>query len=247
MIDKSMRVTPSITLAEQSTRILRSYFQENYQNGGQVPGEHELSELLGVNRNTVRQALKVLEQDGLILRKRGSGTFVNKHALGLGARLEKFAMFSDVIRNAGYEPTRVQVDWGTIFASEEAASKLDVDNNALLVSSRILYLADKKPAAYLHSCVPAKHVKDMDAAMSTPVSMYDFIADQCGTRVAYSTSEVIPRVCGEEYARIFEMDPASAILELKDLHYTDENYPILLTNILVKDPIIRFHAVRVHG
>ncbi len=44
--------------------------------GSSLPTEHELTQALNVSRNTVRQALEILERDGVIYRIQGSGTFV---------------------------------------------------------------------------------------------------------------------------------------------------------------------------
>jgi GntR family transcriptional regulator len=44
--------------------------------GEKIPSEHELAERYGVGRPTVRQATEALIQRGVLVRKRGSGTFV---------------------------------------------------------------------------------------------------------------------------------------------------------------------------
>jgi GntR family transcriptional regulator len=60
-------------LAEQLSEQIRS---GAYQPGHKIPSEHELAESHGIGRPTVRQATDSLVQRGLLVRKRGSGTFV---------------------------------------------------------------------------------------------------------------------------------------------------------------------------
>ncbi|MBN2376899.1 MAG: GntR family transcriptional regulator [Sedimentisphaerales bacterium] len=56
--------------------ILRHYFKnEHYELGQQIPTENDLMQQFQVSRNTVRQALGELENEGFIYKKRGSGSF----------------------------------------------------------------------------------------------------------------------------------------------------------------------------
>mgnify|MGYP000529435410 FL=1 len=51
-----------------------------YNIGDLLPSEKELAELYDVSRNTLRKALKTLEEEGMIERRHGSGTYLrNKH------------------------------------------------------------------------------------------------------------------------------------------------------------------------
>ena len=51
-----------------------------YKDGDALQTEAELKKTFGVSRQTVRQAISLLENDGLVIRRRGSGTYVNHSA-----------------------------------------------------------------------------------------------------------------------------------------------------------------------
>jgi GntR family transcriptional regulator len=51
---------------------------EQYRPGDQLPSEPELAAAYSVSRATVREALQSLENEGIVRRVHGSGTFVNQ-------------------------------------------------------------------------------------------------------------------------------------------------------------------------
>ena len=54
--------------------------------GRALPAERKLAEELQVNRSTVIRALEELTTQGILIRKRGSGTFVNPNKWGMQTR-----------------------------------------------------------------------------------------------------------------------------------------------------------------
>jgi len=60
----------------QVQRDLRRQIDQELPTGYQLPTERELSELYGVSRITIRQALGALSTDGYVERRQGAGTFV---------------------------------------------------------------------------------------------------------------------------------------------------------------------------
>jgi len=66
-----------IVLYEQIAQLLRKHFRDsNLGTGSRIPTELDLSNSFGVSRGTVRQALSMLEREGLIQRVPGKGTFL---------------------------------------------------------------------------------------------------------------------------------------------------------------------------
>ena len=59
-------------------QLKKDIFQGVYQNGQRLPGENEMAQEFSMSRQTVRQALALLEQEHLIQRRQGSGTYVHR-------------------------------------------------------------------------------------------------------------------------------------------------------------------------
>ena len=70
--------------------------------GSQLPTEAELCEMLGVSRTVVREALRVLEDDGLVARRHGVGTFVRNHPILKNLNFN-FGI-TEMIESAGSQP-----------------------------------------------------------------------------------------------------------------------------------------------
>lgn len=68
---------PSLPIYQQIRNKIQDWIvSKEYGLGDQIPSETELGKYFNVTRMTVRQAIALLIQEGLLNRKRGSGTFV---------------------------------------------------------------------------------------------------------------------------------------------------------------------------
>ncbi len=59
-----------------SEQILRAIIEENYEVGDRLPPERELSEQMGVSRNSIREALGTLQALNIVSSHAGSGTYI---------------------------------------------------------------------------------------------------------------------------------------------------------------------------
>ena len=87
-----------------------------YSEGGILPSENELRDRLSIARTTVRNAMALLERDGLVRKERGRGTIVTHRPVTHS--VWNFGSFSDLARSKGLRPvTRVlghRIEDGTL-------------------------------------------------------------------------------------------------------------------------------------
>jgi GntR family transcriptional regulator len=111
--------------------------------GQQIPTEPELTQLFGVSRGTLRQAIDALVREGLVKRVQGVGTFVRRPPAALGF-LGPFHLFED-LRRRGFAVALRLIERRLQPADAELAARLDVSEGTPLVMIRRLVLLDGEP------------------------------------------------------------------------------------------------------
>ncbi len=106
------RLARSMSLIAQAEQSLRTAIAEGQFPTGRLPTEVELAEQLGVSRETVRLATVVLEREGLLIKIRRRGTFLQP------SNGEKVAAKTSASRCLGY----LQADYPTRAGAEEAVT-----------------------------------------------------------------------------------------------------------------------------
>ncbi|TCL58822.1 GntR family transcriptional regulator [Hydrogenispora ethanolica] len=141
-----------VALYYQLKEILVDKIKSNeWQIDSKIPTERELCDLYKVSRITVRQALEELENEGLLYRKQGKGTFVT--APKIEQRLSKFYSFSEEIRNMGYTPSTKVIEFKKL-AIDESIAKHFTEKESEVYYIRRLRLANNEPFAIETSYIP---------------------------------------------------------------------------------------------
>ncbi|OQX64591.1 MAG: hypothetical protein B5M51_03285 [Anaerolinea sp. 4484_236] len=240
----SLRVKPSPSLASKTTNILSQYIREKFADGGKLPGEHELAERLGVNRGTLRGALKLLEQEGLIIRKQGDGTYANPHVIGIKTRLDDIIEYQELIRASGYEPQSTILSIETEEASEEIADRLNIELRSPLLVVRQVLSADGNPSIYVEDAIPIKLIKEEYDESELEISVLNFLEEKCFVRLDHTISEIEPCICSDQIADILAMEPCQAVLRTVATCYSENSEPIMFSRSYYKTSFIRFSIVR---
>ena len=74
-----MKATATVNLSQRTADRLREHIlkeKKGFRQGDKLPNENELSSALGVSRTTLREAIRILVNEGLLTVLRGKGTFV---------------------------------------------------------------------------------------------------------------------------------------------------------------------------
>lgn len=119
------------------------------QPGEQMPGEHELAERFAVGRSTLREALRLLERDGLVDVFHGRGRFVSPlAALHAERPVTEFESVTEMLEGLGHTVTNRVLRVEEAAASELQALGLALAPGAPIVLLERLRLAGGEPLIY---------------------------------------------------------------------------------------------------
>ncbi len=139
-----------LQLARQLAADIRS---GEFRAGHALPSERVLCESLGVSRITARKAIDVLVEQGLVLRKHGSGNFI---APRIEQHTGKLASFSEELCQRGYTPTSQWINREIGVATVAEREALGLPRGAKIARLLRLRLADGVPMAWEHSALSLK-------------------------------------------------------------------------------------------
>lgn len=130
-----------------------------YDAGDKIPTEAEFAARFGVNRHTIRRALRALIAEGRLVARQGAGVFVAHRPTPyhIGARVR----FHQAIRATGRLPDRRYTLLDTRPADSIEAGALDLAQGDLVHCAEGVSLSDGVAVALFRSVFPAHRLPDM--------------------------------------------------------------------------------------
>lgn len=117
--------------------------------GDRLPSESEIAARFGVARGTVREALKLLEQSGLVGVQHGRGRFASAIAgLMVDRPVTEFESVTEMLEGIGYHLTNRVLSTETAAANEEEAAALEIPAGTSVVRLRRLRLHMQEALIY---------------------------------------------------------------------------------------------------
>ncbi|MEV7395820.1 GntR family transcriptional regulator [Aeromicrobium sp. NPDC092404] len=164
-LDRSSPVPLYFQVAEQ--------FEQAILTGEIAPGERIENEIalakdLGLSRPTMRQAIQVLVDKGMLVRKRGVGTQVVHGKIRRSVELT--SLFDD-LSAAGQKPRTEVLAVGKVPAEEDVAHELQLGVGDDVWSLERLRYVGKQPLALMHNFIPVD-VVDLDEVDLAKTGLY---------------------------------------------------------------------------
>ena len=220
-IDRSSAVPLYFQVAEQLERAVMSGALGP---GDRIPNEVALAAELGLSRPTMRQAISVLVDKGLLVRKRGVGTQVVQGQIRRPLALS--SLHDDLLR-AGQDP-HTQVLHCRRVAADDVAGPLQLAPGAPVWDLLRLRLVGTDPLAVLHNQLPADAI-DLARVDLTSTGLYDALR-AAGIHLRVAHQRIGARRADAREARLLGERRGAPLLTMSRTAFDDAGRAIELGN-----------------
>ena len=135
------------SLSDEVKKVLKEYiYSMDPHESTKLPSENEIAQNYGVSRVTVRKVLDELEQEGLIIRIHGRGTFVNSVATQMNVSLIPAKDYAQIIKDSGNHPDVKLLRCQSEFPSKEVQRGLNLSSEEKVLRVEKIFSSDGYPS-----------------------------------------------------------------------------------------------------
>lgn len=190
--------------------------------GEALPSERDLCALMGASRVTVRKAIALLMEEGMLSRKHGSGTYVAPRIQATGTYLTSF---SEDARGRGEVTTTLWLEKTLGSANAEQARLLELQSAAAVLRLSRVRMSGGEPLAVEHAIVPADMLPGPDEVTG---SLYAALAEH-GNRPVIGEQKIRAALAGPADAKWLGINEGAEILRIERLTRRHDGRPVELT------------------
>lgn len=201
-----------------SRAIALAIVEQEIEPGEMLPPQKELAESFGVTLMTVRQAIQVLVERGLVMTTQGKGTYVRSQPYRLP--LGSLASFAAQITDSGRSLRTEVLGYTLVTVSPIEQRRMSLPSDEAFELVRLRYV-DDEPLVLQTSLLPPAIGGGLDAAVLENRSLYEVLYSDLGIRIDHATETLQASLLDEDSAEMLRRRPGDAALLSARLTFDD--------------------------
>jgi GntR family transcriptional regulator len=206
----------------------------------QLPSERELAEKFHLSRMTVRQATAALVNDGLLVRRRGKGTFVSPPKVEQG--LLQLTSFTEDMEGRGMHPSTRIIAVRSLTATGKTAKVMGLAPGSPLILLERLRLADGKPMAYERCHLPLARFPDLNEDILGSGSLYALFHSRYKIKPTHAKQSLEATLASRREAELLQVNQGAPLLLLERITTDEKKLAIEFVKSLYRADRYKFYV-----
>ncbi|MCK0097391.1 GntR family transcriptional regulator [Yoonia sp. F2084L] len=183
--------------------------------GSPLPPEREIASITDFSRVTVRKAIQSLAEDGIIVQRQGSGSFIASKTEQIEQKLSRLTSFSEDMERRGKVSTSQWLERGLFLPSPDEMTSLGLSSEDSVARIVRLRRADGAPIAIERASLPTDILPN---PLAVQTSLYETL-EQDGHRPVRALQKISAINLAEAEAALLEVATGDAGLRIERTSY----------------------------
>lgn len=189
--------------------------------GDRLPSERDLADHFEVSRMTLRQAVTLLVEEGILERRVGSGTYVASHRVR--DKMRGTTSFTEIVHSQGKTPSSKLISYQRQLASDTEIKELQLEPSDYVIRMERIRYADNIPLVFEVASIPEKFIKEMKRDEITEHFFKTLVSH--GFEIGKSRQTIYAKTASERVASYLSVSRGHAILALTQVSYFSNGNP----------------------
>lgn len=207
LLKSDISIESDVPLYYQLVNIIKSFIAAGaIKAGDSIPGEYDFCKAYSISRSTVRRAISELEEQGLVIRRRGLGTFISEPKLNRS--INKIYSFTNDMKILGLEPSSIIQDFKITLASEALIKVLKLSSyDKRVFKITRLRCANDEPLLLETTILPVRLFPTLKKDYLINNSLYELLQKE---------ANIVPFEATETYESTIIVGKTAKLLKCKD-------------------------------
>ncbi|WP_161980673.1 GntR family transcriptional regulator [Streptococcus sp. S784/96/1] len=189
--------------------------------GDRLPSERDLADNFSVSRMTLRQAITLLVDEGILERRVGSGTYVASRRVQ--EKMRGTTSFTEIVTAQGKTPSTKLISYQKKLASQTEMDRLHLKKTDYVIRMERVRYADNIPVVYEVASIPEELIRNVERHAITEHFFKTLTGN--GYEIGKSQQVISAKIASERVADYLSIAKGHAILALTQVSYFTDNRP----------------------
>lgn len=231
----------SVPLYQQIKSVWKARIENGIlQPGDRIPTERELCALYKVSQITVKQAIRALVAEGLLVRRPRTGTYVAQPKFR--QQLLKLTSFSEDMRQRGLTPGGHVISMNTEPADAKVADALKVPEGEPIFRLERVRLAGDEPMAVETLRIPVVLCPGLAQEELESKSLYNLLQEKFGLVLDHAEQSFEASKATAREAKLLRVSRHAAVLRVERLTFDPRHKPVEYTLSVYRGDRYKLHV-----
>ncbi|OON59928.1 GntR family transcriptional regulator [Massilia sp. KIM] len=235
---RAIEHSPEPLYSQVRERLRERILDGTYLHDARLPAESEISAIFGVSRITVRQALSDLQNEGLIVKVAGKGSFVARPRPS--QELSRLEGFGEAMSRKGHRILNRVVSQLELPATPAVAAQLRLPVGAPVCEIRRVRFLDREPVSYEVTYLPPALGRRLRTENLAERDIFLILEVDYGIALGHADIQIGAVNADPALATSLAVAPRAALLRIERLTWSADGEPLDFEYLYVRGEAFQY-------